>query len=210
MMNRQALRSTLILSALWLVAFSTPASAQVRGFIHAGVTGSTFRGGSLQDASPIFRFGGGGGLRYQYPSGLEFETGLDYVVKGGEIRGTLEEIPIVGVSQITYVSLPILIGYRLQTPGRVQPRLIFGPSMSFKTDARLTYRAVGGSIEQTNTDEGIEDRDLGWVFGLDTNTRVGSETITAGLRLTLGNSNARTADPEVLHTTLGFYTGIVF
>lgn len=210
MKNRRALPSILILLALWLVVFSTPASAQIRGFMHIGVTGSTYRGGSLEDASPIYRFGGGGGLRYQYPSGLEFETGLDYVVKGGELRGTLDDIPIIGVSEITYVSLPILIGYRLQVPGRIQPRLTFGPSMSFKTDARITYRAVGGSIEQSNVDEGIQERDLGWVFGVDTNVLVGSETLTAGIRLTLGNSNARTADPEVLHTTVGFYTGIVF
>jgi hypothetical protein len=209
-MNRPALLPFLTLVTLWMMVPPVPAAAQVRGFMHAGLTGSTYRGGSLQDASPIFRFGGGGGLRYQYPSGLEFETGVDYVVKGAEIKGTLDDIPIVGVSQITYVSVPLLIGYRIQTSGRVQPRLFVGPSMSFKTDARLTYRAVGGNIEQSNTDQGIEDRDLGWVFGLDTNIRAGSETLTAGLRLTLGNSNARTADPEVLHTTLGLYTGIVF
>lgn len=200
----------LLLLAFSMLAIQTPAQAQLRGFMHAGVTGSSFRGKGLQDTSPIYRFGGGGGLRYQYPSGLEFETGLDYVVKGGELSGVLEGIPIVGVSEITYVSVPVLIGYRLQIPGRVQPRVLVGPSMSFKTDAIITYRAAGGSIEQTNTDEGIQDRDLGWVFGLDANVQIGSETLTSGLRLTLGSSNARTADPEFLHTTVAFYTGIVF
>ncbi|MDA0378215.1 MAG: outer membrane beta-barrel protein [Bacteroidetes bacterium] len=202
--------AVLVALMLWFVADSTPALAQIKAFLHVAVTGSTFRGGSLEDASPIYRFGGGGGLRYVYPSGMEFETGVDYVVKGGELRGTLEDIPIVGISEITYVSLPMLVGYRLQTSGRVQPRVVFGPSMSFKTDARITYRAVGGDIEQSNTDDGIQKRDLGWVFGVDANTRLGSETLTTGLRITLGNSNARTADPEVLHTTFGFYTGIVF
>lgn len=209
-MTRLPAAPALILLAVLMAWLPAPAYAQIRGFMHAGVTGSSYRGGNLQDSSPIYRFGGGGGLRYQYPNGLEFETGLDYVVKGGELRGTLDDIPIIGVSEITYVSLPILIGFRLQSAGRIQPRVIFGPAMSFKTDARITYRAVGGNIKQSNADDGIQERDLGWVFGLDANTRLGSETLTAGLRLTLGNSNARTSDPEVLHTTLGFYTGIVF
>ena len=193
-----------------MLLMAVPTHAQIRGFIHVGITGSSFRGGNLQDSSPIFRLGGGGGIRYLYPNGFELETGVNYVVKGGEITGSLDDIPIIGVSEITYVSVPLLAGYRFNRAGRFQPRILFGPSMSFNTDARITYRAVGGDIEQTNVDDGIEERDLGWVFGLDMNTRMGGEMLTSGLRLTLGNSNARTTDPEVLHTTVGFYTGIVF
>lgn len=187
-----------------------PASAQMKGLIHIGMTGSSFRGGNLQNAMPIYRLTGGAGLRYRYPSGLEFETSLDYAVKGAELEGTFEDIPIIGTSEITYLSIPFLIGYRFNTTGRFQPRLVAGPSMSFKTDARISYRAVGGDIEQSTTDEGIGDRDLGWVFGLDVDTPIRGETLTGGVRLTLGNSNARTADPEVLNTTVALFAGIVF
>ena len=149
-------------------------------------------------------------MRYVYPSGFEFETGIDYSVKGAELEGTFEGLPLIGVSEITYLTVPVLIGYRFNQVGRYQPRVVFGPSMSFKTDARISYRAVGGDIEQTTSDDGISDRDLGWVFGLDMNTLVAGETLTGGLRLTLGNSNARTVDPEVLHTSVVMVVGIVF
>ena len=201
---------TLLMLCLGVLLVAEPASAQLKGMIHIGTTGSSFRGGNLQNAKPIYRLAGGAGVRYRYPSGLEFETGLDYTVKGAELEGTFEGIPIIGTSEITYISLPFLIGYRFNTTGRLQPRLVAGPSMAFKTDARISYRAVGGGIEQSTTDDGIADRDLGWVFGLDVDTPVRGETLTGGLRLTLGNSNARTADPEVLNTTVAVFMGIVF
>jgi len=205
---QRALSLLLLLFGALLVA--QPASAQLKGMIHLGVTGSSFRGGNLQNAMPIYRLAGGAGVRYRYPSGLEFESGLNYAVKGAELEGTFEDIPIIGTSEITYVSVPVLIGYRFNTTGRLQPRLVAGPSMAFKTDARISYRAVGGDIEQSTTDDGIADRDLGWVFGLDVDTPIKGETLTGGLRLTLGNSNARTADPEVLNTTVAMFVGIVF
>lgn len=199
-----------LLIMLGLLFLGDSATAQVKGLIHVGLTGSSYRGGSLQDAKPIYRFAGGAGMRYVYPSGFEFETGIDYSVKGAELEGTFEGLPLIGVSEITYLTVPVLIGYRFNQVGRYQPRVVFGPSMSFKTDARISYRAVGGDIEQTTSDDGISDRDLGWVFGLDMNTLVAGETLTGGLRLTLGNSNARTVDPEVLHTSVVMFVGIVF
>jgi len=199
-----------LLILLGLLCVSDSATAQVKGLIHVGLTGSSYRGGSLQEVSPIYRFTGGAGIRYIYPSGFEMETGLDYSVKGAELEGTFEGIPIIGVSEITYLTVPVLLGYRFNQVGRYQPRLVFGPSMSFKTDAQISYRVVGGDIEQSTTDDGISERDLGWVFGLDMNTQVAGETLTGGLRLTLGNSNARTVDPEVLNTTVTMVVGIVF
>ena len=206
-MRRLTSALLLLLSLLFL---SESASAQVKGLIHIGFTGSSFRGGNLENASPIYRFAGGAGVRYLYPSGLEFETGIDYSIKGAELEGTFEDIPIIGISEITYLTLPVLIGYRFNQAGRFQPRLVAGPSMSFKTDARISFRAVGGDIEQSTSDEGINERDLGWVFGLDVNTLLAGETLTSGLRMTLGNSNARTVKPELLHTTVALFVGIVF
>jgi len=199
-----------LIGILSLFAMAETASAQIKGLIHIGVTGSSYRGGNLENTSPIYRLTGGAGVRYVYPSGFEFESGLDYSVKGAELEGTFDDIPIIGVSEITYITVPVLIGYRFNQMGRVQPRLIAGPSMSFKTDARISYRAVGGDVEQSTTDDGIADRDLGWVFGLDMNTRLGGETLTGGVRMTLGNTNARTVKPEVLHTSLALFAGIVF
>ena len=197
----------LLSAAAWDV---TPSMAQLRGTIHVGVTGSTFRGGALQDASPIYRLTGGAGVRYIYPSGLELESGLDYAVKGASLKGTFEDIPITGTSEITYLSVPFLIGYRWDAIGRMRPRLVAGPSLGYKTDARISYRAVGSDLEQSTTDDGIGQRDLGWIVGVDVDMPLGGEVLFSGIRLTLGQSNARTVKPDVLNTTVAWVAGIVF
>jgi len=204
------MRTVLAFLVAFLIAGSFDARAQMDGVLHIGITGSSFRGGNLDGASPIFRFAGGAAMRYNYPSGFEFETGIDYVVKGAELEGSIEGVPITGISEITYISFPVLFGYRFNKAGSIRPRIVIGPSMSFKTDSRITFRAQGSDFEQSEIDESVEGRDLGLVFGLDANVPFKGEMLTFGLRSTFGNSNARSADPELLNTTIGFYTGIVF
>lgn len=202
--------STVLLVVLLALPLAERAEAQIKGFLHIGMTGASFRGGNLQDASPIYRFSGGGGIRYLYPSGFEFETGLDYTVKGSKLSGTLGDIPIEGTSEITYVSMPILVGYRFNRSGKLQPRIMAGASMSFKTDAVIKFSAPGSDLEQQESDESVEERDLGFVLGVDVNRPFRGELLTLGLRSTFGNSNARTAKPELLNTSVGLYAGIVF
>ena len=82
--------------------------------------------------------------------------------------------------------------------------------MSFKTDAQITFNALGSDFEQQEVDQSVEARDLGIVVGLDANRLVGGEILTLGVRSTFGYSNARTAKPELLNTSIGLYAGIVF
>ena len=209
-MIRKTIRCAFVLGMLSLLLQPLAASAQFRAFINLGMSGSSFRGGNLEDASPIYRFGGGGGIRYIYASGFEFETGLNYTVKGAELEGTINEIPIVGVSEITYIELPVLIGYRFNTEGTLSPRLFAGPSMAFKTDAQIKFRAPGSEFEQTETDDTVEDKDLGLAVGIDVDTKFRGETLSFGLRSVFGFSNARSSKPELYNTTLTLHFGIVF
>ena len=186
------------------------ANAQFQGFFQIGMTGSTFRGGNLASTSPIFRLSGGGGIRYRYASGFEFETGLNYAVKGSELEGTIDEIPIIGVSEITYVELPVLMGYRFNSFTKYKPRIVVGPSMAFKTDARISFHAPGSDFEQSESDETVEDRDLGLLVGADIIVPFKGETLTFGLRSVLGFSNARSEKPELYNTSFGLFGGIVF
>ncbi|MBT3448891.1 MAG: PorT family protein [Bacteroidetes Order II. Incertae sedis bacterium] len=186
------------------------AEAQFRALMQAGVSGSSFRGDTVKNASYIKRLVGGGGLRYEYPSGFEFETGVYYLVKGGALKFDFEDIPIEGLSEITYIEVPFLLGYRINPYKRISPRLFAGPAMAFKTEAQITYNAVGSSFEQTEQDLTVEGQDLGLIVGLDFNARVGSETLTFGLRSTYGLSNARSEKPEIYNTSYVLMAGIIF
>jgi len=191
---------------------TTTASAQFKGYFQIGMSGSAFRGGDLNSTSPIFRMSGGGGIRYVYHTGFEFETGLNYVVKGSKLEGNIDGSPIIAVSEITYVELPILIGYRFRSIGQIQPRLLAGPSMAMRTDARISFRAPGSDLEQSETDETVAKKDLGLLLGLDINVPFKGEILTFGIRSVFGLSNARTdQDKAELHnTSFGLFGGIVF
>ncbi len=193
-------------SMLW----SQRVEAQFRATIQLGMTGSTFRGGNLENTSPIVRFGGGGSLRYEYPSGFEFETGAFYVTKGSSLEGTFSNIPIEGVSEITYIEVPVLVGYRFRPNRKYSPRIYAGPAMAFKTDAQIKFNAKGSDLVQREEDLTVESKDLGLMVGVDVNMLVGGETLNFGLRSTFGNSNARTAKPEVFNTAVSLTVGIVF
>jgi len=194
-----------------MMAFSSEFShAQFKAVIQIGMNGSSFRGGNLENTSPIVRFGGGAALRYEYPSGFEFEAGVNYVTKGSGLEGKYQEIPIEGTSEITYIEVPILIGYRFRQTSRFSPRIVAGPAMAFKTDAQIRFNAVGSNIEQQEDDLTVEDKDLGIVLGADVNAKFGSEILNFGIRTTFGYSNARTAKPEIFNTSVSMMMGIVF
>lgn len=192
--------------------FSTiqTASAQLKAAIHLGMTGSSFRGGNLQNASAIARFGGGAAVRYEYPSGFELESGIFYVVKGSKLEGMYRTVPIQGTSEITYIEVPVLLGYRFMTNRKYSPRIYAGPAMAFKTDAIIRFKAKTSGVEQQEEDLSVADKDLGIMIGVDVNTSIGSETLSFGIRSTLGYSNAREADPEIYNTSVALLVGIVF
>ncbi|GEM_PF-793065 len=212
-MTRSQSLSKIVAIAAIITAFTfSPevANAQFQGFFQVGMTGSSFRGGNLSSTSPIFRLAGGGGIRYRYATGFEFETGLNYAVKGSELEGTIDEFPIIGVSEITYVELPVLIGYRFNSLTKYKPRIVAGPSMAFMTDARITFHAPGSDFEQSESDDTVEDRDLGLLIGADIIVPFKGESLTFGVRSVLGFSNARSEKPELYNTSFGLYGGIVF
>ena len=186
------------------------ATAQFKATIQLGMTGSSFRGGDLQNTSIITRFGGGAAVRYEYANGFELESGLFYVVKGSGLEGTYGSIPIEGTSEITYVELPVLFGYRFKRDSHYSPRIYAGPAMAFKTDAQISFNAKGSDIVQQEEDLTVEDKDLGIMVGVDVNTQFGSETLSFGIRSTFGYSNAREATPEIYNTSVALLVGIVF
>jgi hypothetical protein len=206
------LRTTfyLILLALGMSALPQSVHAQFKAAIHLGMTGSSFRGGNLKGTSPIVKFGGGAALRYEYPSGFEFESGLFYTVKGSNLEGQYGEIPIEGTSEITYLEIPVLLGYRFLSNPKFSPRIYAGPAMAFKNDAQIRFNAVGSDIEQQEEDLSVESRDLGLMVGTDVNMPFGSEVLNFGIRSTFGFSNARTEKPEIYNTSISLLVGIVF
>lgn len=188
----------------------TTADAQWRAQLHLGLAGSSFRGDIESDVSPIVRLSGGGGLQYQSPTGFVFEPGLLYVQKGAQLDGVLDGIPIEATSEITYLEIPLLIGYRWRKIRGVRPKLLAGPTTSFRLESNISFRALGGTLEQDEEDETVQERDTSLMIVLAGETTVGGETLVAGVRSSTGLTNIRSTNPQLYNATIGLFFGIIF
>lgn len=201
-----------ILPLLVLLAACTmsDAAAQWRAQMNVGVAGSTLRGDASSDRSVIGRLTGGGGLQYTSPTGIIFEPGLQYTVKGAGLEGTIDGIPVRAQSEITYLEMPLLVGYRWDASRRLQPKILVGPAIAWQLDAQISYRAESGGIRQRQSDDSVQNRDMGLMVVLGSEIGIGSETLVAGFRGVFGLTNIRTVNPELYNTTAGLFVGIMF
>ncbi len=193
-----------------LLSGTMTADAQWRAQLHIGLAGSSFRGDIESDKSPIYRLSGGGGLQFQSPTGFVFEPGVLYVQKGAQLDGELDGIPIEATSEITYVEIPLLVGYRWRKIGSIRPKLLIGPTTSFRLESSISFQALGGSLEQEEDDESVQERDTSLMVVLAGETTVGGETLVGGIRSSTGLTNIRSTNPELYNTSIGLYFGIIF
>ncbi len=193
-----------------LLGFTSTADAQWRAQLHIGLAGSSFRGDIDSNRSPIYRLSGGGGLQFQAPTGFVFEPGLLFVQKGAHLEGELDGIGIEATSEITYLEIPLLVGYRWRKIGSIRPKLLVGPTTSFKLESNISFRALGGDLEQDEDDDTVQERDTSLMIVLAGETTVGGETLVGGIRTSTGLTNIRSTNPELFNATVGLYFGIIF
>ena len=85
--------SSALLVILATVFLAEPAVGQVKGLIHIGVTGSSFRGGSLENASPIYRFLGWRRCAVRISKWLRTRIGTGLHGQGGRVGGLVRGTP---------------------------------------------------------------------------------------------------------------------
>lgn len=190
--------------------FPSSGYAQWRAQLDVGVAGSTLRGDAISDTSVIARLSGGGGLQYTSPTGFIFEPSVQYTVKGAALDGVIDGVPVRATSELTYLEIPLLLGYRWDASRRVHPKILVGPAFAYQLDAQITYRAAAGGIEQQDDDDSVQERDMGLMVVVASEFSVGGETLVTGLRGVLGLTNIRTENPELYNSTIGLFFGIIF
>jgi len=190
-----------------------------------GVAATTLRGESTADFRIRTGFAGGVGFRYRFRHGLSVMPELLYVVKGTQAdfvlsdqglllpvrEGGSEGVPIRANFEFTYVEIPVLVVFRLETNGRVHPKVFAGPSLSFLLDAKVRFRALSGGPEQEESDSTVEGVDYGAVIGGGLEFDVGGQRLSFGARASYGLANTRKRRSSPLrNTSFIFFTGVVF
>jgi len=210
-------RASIIL-LLALLFTGQQATAQIQAIIKVGINGSSLRGNTESDFSPIVRFAGGAGISFELRNGFYLQPEVLYIVKGSRIEGRIpisdisppDSVDAIATSDLTYLEIPILLVYKFRS-AKLHPHLFVGPSFSFKMDAQLRTRAAEGGIEFTEEDDSVENRDIGIVFGAGIEFDVGTETVVIDLRSTIGLTNVQKTDIRAKYnTSVGLYAAIVF
>ena len=190
-----------------------------------GIAATTLRGESAADFRTRTGFAGGVGFRYKFRHGLSVMPEVLYVVKGTQADFSLNDqgllipiregggdgVPIRANFEFTYVEIPVLLVFRLETNGRVHPKVFAGPAVSFLLDAKVRFRALSGGPEQEESDSTVEGVDYGAVAGGGLEFDVGGQRLSLGVRASYGFANTRKRRSSPLrNTSFIFFTGVVF
>lgn len=210
---------SLFFSLVVVLTLITPAQAQQwTGAMRLGGTVTTFDGDLDEATTWKGRSGLMGGIAVGYDLGNGFIPQVDflYVRKGASGDTVLDDgTPLAIRSDITYLEIPVLLQYRLETNGYVHPKILAGPMLAFRLDARISSRVRGTSLEQTEADDTIEPRDYGAVAGAGIDVDMGGQRVSFEARAVLGRGDITIprldgSDPELRIRGLEFMIGILF
>lgn len=201
---------SLILSALLLLllpSFSVQAQ-QWTGTLKVGAVASTLSGDTDTSFDPRVGWAGGGGLGYDFGTGLIIMPELLYALQGAHADDQVGEVPVRVRLTVSYAQIPLLIMYRFQGRRPIYPKIFAGPMWSYKLDARERIRARDGEINQENAS--IQSTDYGVVAGAGVETDWDVQRLTFEVRGFWGLSNVREAEPALHNRGLAFLFGLTF
>ncbi len=198
-----------------LAALSVAAPARAQrwiGSIKIGSAITTFNGDlSSGDTNwdPRVGLAAGGALGYDFGNGFVPQIEATYVRQGASTDVVFGGVPTRLRSNLTYLSVPLLLQYRFDTGGYVHPRIFAGPMVAFQLDAGITLRAKESDVELNEQDDSIEDRDFGAVAGAALEIDVASQRLSLEARLSFGLTDISKPNEDGRDTTLK-NQGIVF
>ncbi len=167
------------------------------------------------DWDPRYGLAAGVAVGYDMGNGFIPQIEATYVRQGAATNVVFEGIPARLRSDLTYLSIPLLLQYRFDTSGYVHPRIFAGPMVAFQLDAQLSLKADDTGVELNEADDSIESRDFGVVAGAALEIDVGSQRLTVESRFSFGFSDITKPNEEGVDTTLKnqgviLLVGIVF
>jgi hypothetical protein len=183
--------------ALLLIGLAPQAHAQVQFGVRAGLNVADFSGDDTGDTSPRLGFHGGVTAHYPFSPSLFVQPEVLFSQKGSV--GSLDEPGDDDITfSISYIDVPVLLGYSLPTGSNLLARLYAGPQLSVKVGESIRVDDIGVDFNL------IRDTDFGVVFGGDIGARrVGTtSSFGVGLRYGLGLTDivdlSGFSDPDVV------------
>jgi hypothetical protein len=113
--------------------------------------------------------------------------------------------------KFSYLDIPVLIKYKIQTPGTVTPNLFVGPVVSFLLSAKVDSEYEGES-ETTDVKDDAKSTDFGAAIGGGVDINLGANTVTFDVRYVLGLSKIDDTETayDVKNSVISFLVGFGF
>ncbi|MFL5614114.1 MAG: porin family protein [Gemmatimonadaceae bacterium] len=203
-------RITIVLALL--VVSARPAVAQApsatRGRLSlgpfAGLNYTKFGGNDGGDSDSRTDFAIGGQIDYDFVGGALFRTGLIYSRRGAETSDAGTTVAI----KLSYLEVPILVGYQFPTTSSVRPYFLGGLNAGFKTGC--SFEGSNGSstasiaCDDPNIGANMSSTDFALVGGAGLSLPIGLSSVRLDVRYAYGLTNvAKDADTKNRGFTFG-------
>lgn len=163
-MKNLILSFALAFAVLLGFAGKTYAQSKTSIGVKAGLTYMTLGSATSNGISINYNYRPGfqGGVTFEAPltESISFNPQLLYTQKGGDINTTISGINITGYTQVNYLDLPLLFGFK------ATPKLAFfvGPQVSFLMSTKSSVTVMGNTT--TSADKtGVKNTLLGGNLG---------------------------------------------
>ncbi len=181
--------AVLVLSALTLTsqdAIGQAKSAATTWGPFAAVNMTTFGGSDVDNAKNRMAFGFGVDLERTFSAAGFFRTGLHYAMRGAKA----DEGGVDMTFKLNYVEVPLILGYRFPTQGKVHPYVMGGGHFGFNVGCEVEG-SQGGTTATIECDDpqldiDVSSTDFGALAGGGLSFAVGANTMSVDLRYSLG------------------------
>ncbi len=108
-----------------------------------------------------------------------------YTMKGGKTEVELGGVTYTITESLNYLEIPVLVKYKIPTPGSLAPNLFFGPALAITLSAEMKIEGDGSEAVDDIKDY-CKGTDFGIVLGGGLDFGVGTGKIMVDGRYTLG------------------------
>jgi opacity protein-like surface antigen len=143
---------------------------------------------------------------------IQIQPELFFIQKGSKVSYTFDSVEVTAKTKISYIEIPLLLKFNLRAGARVNPYVIAGPYVAFRTTAKEIAEA-GGVKEETDIKDDVKSTDFGLIGGLGLEFKLTDmpKCILVEIRYELGLADiAKSEDYKAKNSSIVFNVGVGF
>ncbi|MCX6580923.1 MAG: porin family protein [Candidatus Aminicenantes bacterium] len=199
---------SVVLSVMFILSVNLPAQGGVKGGFNLSKFYSVEPAGMDQKYLAGFQVGLFKGFNIS-PS-VQIQPEIFYIQKGSKVTMMIDTVEAIAKIRISYFEIPLLFKFNLKPDTAVNPYLIAGPYVAFRSKATLTVEAMGQS-EKEDIKEDVKSTDFGIIGGGGVEFKMGDmlKCILVEIRYELGLVNIdKGASSKAKNSSIVFNVGV--